>query len=325
MGETANIAKMAELVSENIFKYLGWECVGSKNINWNCETPAHGKKTHPADVVYQYREPYQNKVTYVLCDLKSYATDSIKKTSIEKALESLNASVSCAKTSSDWRDKFRSTEKHSDVVGMLFIYNHDSDFHEDFNKLLVDASKKLAIDPGDIIYVMGPKEIKYFSNMVFNIQVQIGTNLMPGLPLFGYYYPELPDLKICHDASQLPLVIEYMGASTHIIRYGNEVGGDIVGFDIYSTSSGDDVKYFLYILDYLRKFNCLQENKKIRIFMPFAKENAHTYLSKAKMLYVENTDVGVEKKLQDNISFVHMPSIVKQQYYSEEIGMRENG
>lgn len=322
MGETANIAKMAELVSKDIFEYLGWERAGSQNINWECVKKEHGRKTHPADAVYQYNEPYENKVTYVLCDFKSYAKESITKKSLEKALVDLNNSISCAKISRDWSTKFRSTEKYSDVVGMLFIYNHDNKFDYDFNQILIESSKKLKVDPGNVIYVMGPREIEYFTNMTENIQRLIGKRDVPSLTHFGFYYPELPNLKICHDASRLPLIIEHMSGSTHIIRYGNEVGGDIVGFDIYSRNSGEDVDYFLYILDYLRKFNCLQENKKVRIFMPFAGENASIYLDQAKKRYVENIDKTIEDKLKNNVSYVHMSVITKQQYFSVEIGMR---
>jgi len=143
MGETSNISKMAEFVSSDIFRYIGWEQVGPTNIEWMCVTEAHGRKTHPADAVYQYLEPYENKMTYVLCDFKSFSKDTISKKSIEAALLSLNSAVTCAKVSPEWRDIFRSTEKHSIVVGMLFIYNHDGEYLSDFSELLSAATKKV--------------------------------------------------------------------------------------------------------------------------------------------------------------------------------------
>lgn len=79
MGETSNTALMAEFASAEIFKYLGWERVGSTNIDWECVSEAHGRTTHPADAVYQYLEPYQNKMTYVLCDFKSYHVRQVMK------------------------------------------------------------------------------------------------------------------------------------------------------------------------------------------------------------------------------------------------------
>jgi hypothetical protein len=323
MGETSNTSKMAEFVSSDIFKYLGWERVGSSNINWECVTASHGRNTHPADAVYQYLEPYQNKMTYVLCDFKSYARDSINKRSIESALINLNDSVTCAKISPDWKEKFRNTEKHSDVIGVLFIYNHDGDFQDDFNELLASSVKKLSIDKNNIIYIMDPKQIKYYLNVAMNMKTLRGDNKLPNISACGYFYPELPNMKLFHDTSQLPLTIEYMCGSTHILRYGDQTGKGIAGLDIYTPNTGDDTGYFLYLIDYIRKCNFLQENKTIRVFMPLAKENASTNLEKAKNIYTENVDESLKEKFKKNIKYVHMPTIVTHQLFSNEIGMRD--
>lgn len=51
MGETVNIAKMAEKLSKELFAEYQWRRVGT-NISWTCEDhDRHGKKTHPSDVV----------------------------------------------------------------------------------------------------------------------------------------------------------------------------------------------------------------------------------------------------------------------------------
>ena len=58
MAETANIAKMAEKLSKEVFAEFLWQKTGSTNINWPCEDEErHGKKTHPSDVVFYYDEP----------------------------------------------------------------------------------------------------------------------------------------------------------------------------------------------------------------------------------------------------------------------------
>lgn len=322
MGETSNTALMAEFVSTEIFKYLGWERVSSKNVDWECVTDAHGRLTHPADAVYQYLEPYHNKMTYVLCDFKSYAKQSITKNGLEEALKNLNNSLTCSKVSPDWANKYRFTEKPSEVKGMLFIYNHDGEFQRDFSDLLTAATKKLAIDPGNIIYVMDPSKILYFLNIALHMKILRGEDSLPGIDKCGYFYPELPNMKLFHDTSRLPLTIEHMGGSTHILRYGNEEGGDIAGLDIYTTNDGDSAGYFLYLLDYLRKLNSLQENKQIRIFMPFATENASINLDRAKKIFTENVDKNLKSKLDANINYKHMATIFKHQQFSLEIGMR---
>ena len=45
--------------------------------------------THPTDVVFYYDEPYSNHRTYINCDLKSYAANTIQKGEVRKAVQSL--------------------------------------------------------------------------------------------------------------------------------------------------------------------------------------------------------------------------------------------
>lgn len=58
MAETANIAKLAEFVANNLFARFFWGATGSWNQNWPCEIANHDRKTHPSDVVFYYDEPY---------------------------------------------------------------------------------------------------------------------------------------------------------------------------------------------------------------------------------------------------------------------------
>jgi hypothetical protein len=79
MAETTNIAKMAEILSQDLFGDFLWQHTGPTNTNWPCEEQElHKAKTHPSDVVFYYDNPYRLSRTYVNCDLKSYARGSIK-------------------------------------------------------------------------------------------------------------------------------------------------------------------------------------------------------------------------------------------------------
>ena len=107
MAETENLAKLAELVSKDLFSRFLWGNTGSKNQNWPCEREQHApRKTHPSDVVFYYDEPYSLRRTYVNCDLKSYATGSITSLAVTAALENLADSLSCLEISSAWRDMY---------------------------------------------------------------------------------------------------------------------------------------------------------------------------------------------------------------------------
>lgn len=78
MAENANIAKMAEKLSNDLFSVFGWCGTGPMNIDWACvDQQRHGAQTHPTDAVWYYDEPYSNSRTYILADLKSYGKASI--------------------------------------------------------------------------------------------------------------------------------------------------------------------------------------------------------------------------------------------------------
>lgn len=326
MGETGNIAKIAELVSKDIFQAFGWEISGSMNINWSCVKDEHGRATHPADVVYKYPEPYHNKVTFIHCDLKSYSKDSITKASIKSALKSLNESLSCAKVSSDWRDKFLTTEKRYDIKGMLFVYNHDGEFSQEdqsFSTLLDESTKKLEIDEGNVIYVVGPSKINYLTNVSSNIKMLCAEKKLPfERSKIGFYYPELDREKIYHNPGSLPLSIEKMCGSFHVMRYDKVDGDKIDGLDVYMQSNGSDTEQFMHILDFIRLNNCLQDATKIRIFLPFGCATAHRNFDKALSFYTDGLDKTAANSIKEQVKFEHCPTLVKLSYFNEEIGMR---
>jgi hypothetical protein len=89
MAETENIARMAAKVSDEVFTVFGWQTKGPINQNWTCSTEAHGKATHPSDVVFWYDDPYSTARVFINTDLKSYAATSISKAAVAGAVSSL--------------------------------------------------------------------------------------------------------------------------------------------------------------------------------------------------------------------------------------------
>lgn len=326
MGETGNTAKIAEFVSKDIFSIFGWRVSGSTNINWNCVNPEHSNTTHPADIVFSYADPYKNRMTYVLSDLKSYSKGSITKNSIKKALVDLNKSLSCAKVSSDWRDKFVDTENNYDIKGMLFIYNHDGEFVErdhEFSTLLDDACRTLDLDEGNLIYVVGPSTIHYLINVANNIKLLCADKKLPlDMNDRGFYYPELDREKLFHDKARLPLSIESMAANFHVMRYAKGSAEKIDGLDIYMKGPGDSTDSFMHLIDFIRLNNCLQDSPAIRVFLPFGGSEARRKFEKALNIYVDGLDSPTTESIKKLVSFEHCPTIVKHQYFNEEIGMR---
>jgi hypothetical protein len=137
MAETANIAKMAEKISADVFSVFGWESRALANHNWNCvELEKHHKKkgikTHPTDAVFSYLDPYLGQQVYVNTDLKSYSSGSLESLDLTRSLRSLARATECANKSQEWQQLFVETGSNHSVIGLLFVYNHDGEYDKDF-------------------------------------------------------------------------------------------------------------------------------------------------------------------------------------------------
>src|SRR5437763_1617077 len=133
MAETANIAKMAEQLSKQLFNEFLWRPIGSTNQNWPCEeSERHKAATHPSDVVFFYDNPYAVSRTYVNCDLKSYKASSIKAAAISSAMESLANTLHCAEKSPEFQHQFTHEHVNTEICGLLFVYNHDGEYDKNF-------------------------------------------------------------------------------------------------------------------------------------------------------------------------------------------------
>lgn len=221
-----------------------------------------------------------------------------------------------------WKDKYIFTEKSINIKGMLFIYNHDNAYDQDFMELFKKATEKISIDKGNIISVIGPKKILYLANIAANIKTLRGEKQLTDEE-YGFFYPEQPVRKIYHDQSRLPLTVEQIGGSFHVLRYSSNVMTTITnGLDVYLEDKQCELENFQHLFDYLRKYNCLQSFNRIRIFAPFPRESTHTNYDKALRIYGETVDENFAKKITPMISYVHMNRITPQ-FFSQEIGMRD--
>lgn len=322
MAETVNIGSMAEIISKDIFTHLGWSMRGPKNENYPCVESSHNRKTHPADVVFSYAEPYEDKITHILCDLKSYSKESIKAQELKKALENLNESLTCARRNVEWNESYVFTDKPINVKGMLFIYNHDNNYDSDFLGLFKKATEKVVIEKGNIISVIGPKKITYLANICSNIERLRGRKELPDEEFCGFFYPEQLRRNIYHDPAKLPLTIEQVGGSFHIYRYSEaKEANTISGLDVYMEEKENEFENFQHLFDYLRKYNCLQSVNKVRVFIPFSRETTSNNFKKALSIYEQTVDKIFAKKLSPLIKYEHMHTIVPQ-FFSKEIGLR---
>ena len=325
MAETSNIAQMAEKISKEIFSEFSWEKVGSIDTNWNCcQQEKHKKTIHPTDIVFRYEDPYEQKYININFDLKSYAKGSINTTTIRTALESLAMTSECTQISEEWQNIYQSKTMNTDIISSLFVYNHDNIFDKDFDKFLVDATKRdLKLASGNKIFVFSPQKIQYLITIVNDIKVLRGDEILPNKKHYTFYYPTL-DKKPTRNPWNSSATIETLFNAWQIIKFKinpeNQESNDF-GIIVYYSKKGESQEEFQYLIDYLFHYQLISQASKIMIRVANAEKYASTNFENAVNEYKNEfaPEDQTVKKLE-NIEFESITNIVKT--FSEiEIGM----
>ena len=325
MAETSNIAQMAEKVSKEIFSEFFWDKVGSIDTNWDCcQQEKHNKTTHPTDIVFRYEDPYEQKYININFDLKSYAKGSINATTIRTALESLAMASECTQISEEWQNIYQSKTMNTDIVSSLFVYNHDNSFDRDFDKFLVEATKRdLKLASGNKIFVFSPQKIQYLITIVNDIKVLRGDEILPNKKQYTFYYPTL-DKKPTRNPWNSSATIETLFNAWQILKFkinpDSQESNDF-GIIIYYSKKGECQEEFQYLIDYLFHYQLISQASKIMVRVANAEKYASINFQNAVNEYKNKfaPDDQTVKKLE-SIEFESITNIVKN--FSEiEIGI----
>ncbi|WP_067221112.1 hypothetical protein [Marinomonas gallaica] len=325
MSETGNIETLAKLVSQDIFKWFKWGTCAPKDEDWSCESDHHGKNTHPSDVVFFYEDPYTGQMHYLNTDLKSYAAGSITKASITRALKTLAMSVECANISDSWQSKFLLNDVgFGDVSGMLFIYNHDSEYDKNFQAELEKVEiKDIPVADGNELVVVGPDLIRRLCDVVSDMKMLKAEDLFPSHDDYTFFYPDLIRARRCGDEWGKPATIEALTSPWLIIKHrsSSEFKG---GFIIYYHEYGDTVDEFIYLIDAMSHYQMLSSDYSIRVRFTAASSHANVNFEKAKYEYLKmwGNDEG-RKKQMDSLEVQRITNFTKS-FNPMEIGMRED-
>ncbi|MBY8157083.1 hypothetical protein KW508_03530 [Vibrio fluvialis] len=325
MGETGNIEKLAKIVSKDIFGWFKWEMCKPKDVNWTCESEHHSKKTHPSDVVFFYDDPYTGHTKYLNTDLKSYAAGSISKSKIAGALKTLAMSVECANVSESWQDKFLlDNVGFGDVIGMLFIYNHDNHYDSDFSNVISELDyKELPISEDTELVVLGPDSIQRLRNVVSDMKFLKADDMLPGPEQYTFFYPDLIRARRCGDEWAKPATIESLTAPWLILKH--QAGENYSqGFVIYYHLSGETVEEFIYLIDAMSHYQMFSGGYSIRVRFTDASTHAVVNFEKAKHEYLRmwGNDDGRRKQMAkiEAEQITHFTT----SYNPMEIGMRDD-
>lgn len=348
MSETASIADMADKISKDIFRWFKWERLDLMDQNFSCRKPdKHAPKkenhTHPVDVLFHYVDPYINKRILLNTDLKSYAKKSITTDQVRKSLQSLAKTIECARISSEWRERYVINEGHYEIRGLLFIYNHDGEYHKDFYNVFKkdpdDKNKKpvriesINVAKGQQLHIIEPQTIHYLTTIISDMHKLHQERTFPEQNYY-FHYPDLHLHKANGNRADRPATIEMLCSPYIIVEHDevkkfNETTGSIEecypkGFVIYYNKPGNNVNEFIYLFDTLSKCQILDGDVSIRVRVANSSYNRdiHSVFKKAITSYSQGW--GFDTYKQERLEKIKLEVIEtsKSVFSPVEIGWR---
>jgi hypothetical protein len=344
VAESVNIGEIAEKISEDIFKWFGWESHPLKNENFPCNNPEHTikpakskgkskkagettppkqKASHPGDVIFKYEDPYLGWTVYLHTDLKSYAKDSVSTIKARAAIESLAMTIQCAQNSPQWRAQYSVPDDAIfEVRGLLFVHNHDNKYEKDFAEAVGKTDLgTIPIAANVYIHFLGPEDINRLYTIVNDLMRLQHQKTLPDS--YSFYYPDLVTWRRHGDIFPQPATIEALTAPYTIITY--EAGDKTPpGYLIYYNRPGASVDEFVYFLDSLSRYQMLESQKfiRIRVVHKAAHEHLNSHFQGAREKYAQAWGFDENRtKILDDIRIEEVNAVVPN-YKGTKIGWR---
>lgn len=324
-GETQNIGKMAEKLSDEVFSEFFWEKIGSTNENWQCEdSEHHNVDTHPADVVFFYDQPYTQGRTYVHCDLKSYAKNSIQTNAVQGALISLSKQVACAEKSDTWRKRYMHDNVTPLICGLLFVYNHDGEYDKTFHAHLHSLKQeKLDLPTNAKLCVFGPQDIFWLDNVRYEIRQmrgKAGSDKLPDAKDCRFFYPDLDRHANVRPSKARAATVEMLTSPWIVLEYRKNGRRGII---VFYRRDGSTENEFIYLLDYLRHYQVLREDTDVTIKTLDTVPTAQAMFQKAMHRYVAGLGGAEGSELGDRVKAIKYSKMsqVLTTFSTDEIGM----
>jgi len=209
---------------------------------------------------------------------------------VVSALRNLARSVECANKSEEFQTLYVDMARQHNVIGMLFVYNHDGGYDEDFNKALESINPSQAdVAENDRVGVFGPKQVIYLNTIAKDLLLaqtkkgEIGTDAQ-----VQFHYPNLQTIRFAKTTSTIAN-LETLLCPWVVIHYTQpSLGLSPVGYFVYYDGRGSSVEEFQYLLDYLFKYQIATDNVKISIRMVWACADAPAIFDRAKNNYADD-------------------------------------
>lgn len=309
MGETVNVAEIAEKISREIFRCFHWEIHSHTNDDFDCVHEHHQKKgggpktSHPGDVVFHYHDPYLDKRIYLHTDLKSYQKGTVRREKLKDALDSLAWTTECANDSAQWKSRYCVDPSESfEVRGLLFVVNHDGKAPQEFDHYYSKVNRQaVSLASDQVIYVLSPKRITSLYSVATDIKLLIHDHQLP--PKYHFHYPDLTMWKRqVADDTRVAATIETLMSPFFVLKHGSLTATDEyaqveAGSVVYYSRCGDSVNEFVYLLDGLSRAQLVDARSQIRIrvFGEQGCDNIRSNFEQAKRKYCNMWRFGADR------------------------------
>ena len=337
VAETISVSEMAELASDRIFSVFGWERHPLTNQNCDCvDKVRHRKqkksKTHPTDCVFSYIDPYTGRDVFVNTDLKSYKGTTLEAADVAKAVRNLGHSTECANRSEQWKNLFIGRESNSEIIGMLFIYNHDQDYDANFSKRLVDLTPStFEFLPETFAGVVGPAHVCYLNSIAQDIKALHSDGKLPDKVDRSFFYPHLSRANAVHQHHK-SATLQVLLSPLLVLCY--EFPSDKQpknaarrGVYAYYDGKGDSINEFKYLINYFFKYQLASEDTDIFVCCANPHPDAAVNFTNAKVGYAREywpAHAGREddcKKQLERINYRNVSNFVMK-FEVRELGLR---
>ena len=314
MAENADIQKMAEYVSAEIFQVFGWQRLRLLNHDWECvEKEKHRKqraKTHPSDVVFRYVDPYSGIDTYVLSDLKSYAKSTLDNKDFLRTLRDLANATECANKSPSFKTDYVDQTNSHEVIGLLFVYNHDGGYELDFeDELSAMPTSSIEVDKGNFVGVISPKRVIYLNSVAKEIKSLQADGLLPAKENRWFLYPHLArsgsahrESKSCSLPSMLSPIFTLGYEFPEEVKAPDGEAADMWhrrGHFVFYDGEGKSVDEFKYLLDYLFAYQLDSRSNHIYLNLFFGVNNSASIFERARSEFARDYWPISERRQED--------------------------
>lgn len=321
MGETSNIALMAEKISVEIFSQFGWERIGPIDSRWACVSEDHAREEHPTDVVFRYDDPYnRDRDVYVITDLKSYAEPTITKTKVKKALNNLCDTIKCALWGPGWKEKYAADIAENNIAGMLFVYDHSRSYVRDlFSSLFSEVEPSdFNLPPRSKVMVLGPQTIIALYQIALDIKRMRQEKALPSVDRCHYWYPDLVSVRL-QDSEPKAASIEMLTGPWIAMRHRTRSSSN---FTFWYKHDGGTTEEFGYLFDSFFRHQILTDNTtsvEVRVVTP--EPNARSRFERAKIQYASRLYNFPRERL-NNVKYSSVPDVVRR-FDETELGWRD--